>query len=413
MSLLHSVESMPALLPRYVSRFRCLGSDCEETCCRGWGVSIDQASYEAYTQGSSPLLPQPLHRHFERMPAPDSRENFARIKHEDQTGYCPFLEQNLCSIHRDLGEDKIPDVCFSFPRYTRKTDGLCEQVLTLSCPEAARLALLAPDAFDFVEGEARTRSATLGIVQQKHGLSLAEMSDVRFFCFQLMRTESLDIWERLALVGFFCDKLDKVIQGNGDQGVSGLINDFVTLIENGELVGPLSEIQPNFGLQVSLFYTIWNTRRAQQKSGAHQSVQERVAAGLCFREGTGELELEASVLKYRKGLASVQVAISDFPYLFDHYVLNEMFRDFFPFGSASVYENYLGIVSRFCLLRFMLAAMSADDDKAPDKAMIVKGVWVFCRIYQHGNLSGLSGLALKEVGWDKIENIYGLLRTGT
>jgi len=40
----------------YAERFRCIGSACEDTCCKGWGIPIDREAYEKYRN----LPPSPL-----------------------------------------------------------------------------------------------------------------------------------------------------------------------------------------------------------------------------------------------------------------------------------------------------------------------------------------------------------------
>jgi len=42
--------------PEYAEQFRCIGPACEDSCCVGWRVDIDQATYEKYQTVS----PEPL-----------------------------------------------------------------------------------------------------------------------------------------------------------------------------------------------------------------------------------------------------------------------------------------------------------------------------------------------------------------
>lgn len=30
-----------ALMPEYMKKFKCIGGECEDTCCAGWTVSLD------------------------------------------------------------------------------------------------------------------------------------------------------------------------------------------------------------------------------------------------------------------------------------------------------------------------------------------------------------------------------------
>ncbi len=34
--------------PEYAEEFRCIGPACEDSCCVGWHVSIDEATYRKY-----------------------------------------------------------------------------------------------------------------------------------------------------------------------------------------------------------------------------------------------------------------------------------------------------------------------------------------------------------------------------
>ena len=37
-----------SLQPDYADEFRCLGAECEENCCQGWGVYVDKGTYTKY-----------------------------------------------------------------------------------------------------------------------------------------------------------------------------------------------------------------------------------------------------------------------------------------------------------------------------------------------------------------------------
>lgn len=406
MPILHRTEKCTALFPRYVGHFRCIGADCEATCCSGWDISLDQATAEAYTHPQKHHLPARTKRLENKIriqkPTP-SRECYAKMVNDPGTNDCPGLDGGWCAIQRDFGEDKLANTCFDYPRYTRNLQGNIEQTMTLSCPEAARLALLQADAFDFAEGEIVLRPETVSLIGEKWGISLDEMNEIRIFCFQLMRSEGLQVWEKLVVLGAFCRELDRVIQTEKSPAMADLLGNFQFVIESGEIMKMLSRIQPDYDFQARLFHTVWKTRREQARSPLRQRVQDAVARGLdADREG-------ALLENYRRGLKHLPEALAATPYLLEHYVLNEMFREFFPFGAQSAYQNYLGIVFRFGCLRFMLAALSVDAASMPDREALIGTVGTFCRIYQYDSLAELFNEALKEVGWDRLEDAFGLL----
>src|SRR5580698_9334351 len=86
------------LRPQYVESFRCIGSACEDTCCPGWSVPIDQATYEKYTA----IVPNP---------EGTKRSDFARIR-TTSTAACFFLdEERLCTIQKQHGPSLLSHTC--------------------------------------------------------------------------------------------------------------------------------------------------------------------------------------------------------------------------------------------------------------------------------------------------------------
>ncbi len=39
---------LESLHPLYAKKFRCIGAECEDVCCRGWEVTIDKETYRKY-----------------------------------------------------------------------------------------------------------------------------------------------------------------------------------------------------------------------------------------------------------------------------------------------------------------------------------------------------------------------------
>ena len=67
------------LQPRSYHAFRCIGADCEDTCCVGWIVNIDKHTYEAYQHCDDPELGSRLHELVTINPASTSDDNYAHV----------------------------------------------------------------------------------------------------------------------------------------------------------------------------------------------------------------------------------------------------------------------------------------------------------------------------------------------
>lgn len=412
MSILHFTRTFPALIPRYVSRFSCIGPECEDNCCTGWRVSIDKKTFNAYRQTTQPELSVLFAKNIKRQRSLSSDANYARIALKPETQECPMLEERLCSVQKKMNESYLSNTCFTYPRSSRDFGGQYEQALTLSCPEAARHALLDADAFDFLESTITVRTESLAKVEPKYGMPLELMNEVRIFCLQLMRTDGLELWQKLAVLGVFCETLTDTLANGGHAAVPSLLDSFVSLVEQGLVLDALREMQPNHAAQARVFSTFWQSRTGLTASAVQNQVIAAIAAGLGGDPVSGTVTLENLTAAYSAGVTRLPEALEKAPHLLEHYILNEMFHDLFPFKGSSPYDHYLQLISRFGLLRLMLAAVCNTDGALPDAAALVRTVHVYCRRFQHDdNFAQRVNQALKSCGFDKLEKLYGFLRT--
>ena len=42
------MSKLKALVPQYLKDFTCIGSNCEETCCKNWKITVDKETYKKY-----------------------------------------------------------------------------------------------------------------------------------------------------------------------------------------------------------------------------------------------------------------------------------------------------------------------------------------------------------------------------
>ena len=140
--------------PSYFWEFRCNGSACGSHCCRDWRIPVDTAAWERLA----------------RLPSKDRKAVFSKLvekedadwetKHEEN-GACSFLgADGLCCLQTTYGEAYLPDICDSYPRVSYRFDDYVEQSLALTCPVAARLALLPDSPMRFEERTVPARRAS-------------------------------------------------------------------------------------------------------------------------------------------------------------------------------------------------------------------------------------------------------------
>lgn len=397
-------------MPRFVERFRCIGPRCEDTCCSDWAIYVDKKTYKAYRKAAPPELDH-LMENIVRLNGGSDNSPYAAIMPVGELRRCPALTDGLCSVHATLGESYLSNVCHSYPRTNRSAHGQFEQMITLSCPEAARLALLADDAFDFVEAPVQLRESEVVKVDSRFDFSPEVMTEIRIFCLNLVRTRELALWQRLALLGNFCDSLTHLCITKQQAAAPTLINDFVRVIENGDLVAALDLIQPNHEAQSQVFATLWGAKGFETGSAAQRELIRQIS-GKLGADDSGQVTAEGLVAAYRRGLGRLDEALAETPWWLENYLVNEMFTQFVPFNGNNPYDGFVRIVARFGLLRLLLAAQCNTGDGPPPLATLTTTVYLYCRRFQHDRDYGdRVNTALYESGWADLNKLYTLLRT--
>ena len=160
--------------PSYFDEFRCIASNCPDSCCKEWDVQVDAAAARYYRSLSGPLgdrLREVL------------KDADGETVMEITQGRCPmWRDDGLCRIQAELGEEALCKTCREFPRLTHDYGDFIEKGLELSCPEAARIILSAAPAPYICEetpdpGEAEYDTEAMDVLKQTRAAALSLISD--------------------------------------------------------------------------------------------------------------------------------------------------------------------------------------------------------------------------------------------
>ena len=122
---------MQYTVPHYYNKFHCTADQCEDTCCAGWQIMIDERSLKKYRKVKGAFG----NRLFNSI---DWKEG-SFLQYD---GRCAFLdENNLCDICLELGSDMFCKTCRNYPRHIEEFPNVREISLSFSCMEAGKLIL--------------------------------------------------------------------------------------------------------------------------------------------------------------------------------------------------------------------------------------------------------------------------------
>ena len=119
---------MKVYAPAYYKNFECIADKCENNCCIGWEIDIDEDSLLLYSKHSD------IMRNIQN----DDNPHFI-LKEKER---CPYLnDKNLCDLIIKYGKGYLCQICRDHPRFFNYFDSRCEIGLGLTCPTAAKLII--------------------------------------------------------------------------------------------------------------------------------------------------------------------------------------------------------------------------------------------------------------------------------
>ena len=131
-------------IPDYYKEFKCIADKCEDTCCAGWQIVIDEASKNRYKKVRGNFM----WRMF------CSVDWINGVFRQDEQKRCAFLnEQNLCDLYTACGEKSLCKTCKQYPRHIEEFEGVREITLSISCPEVARILMARKAPVEFLSYE--------------------------------------------------------------------------------------------------------------------------------------------------------------------------------------------------------------------------------------------------------------------
>lgn len=374
---------MKLLQPRYFEAFHCIGSTCEDTCCVGWIVNVDKPTYEKYQNCSSAEPASSLHTLITINENRSNDDDYARIALNGTT--CPFLSESLCSIQQRLGEEYLPKMCATYPRNRNSVDDVFQQSLDLSCPEAARLALLNSAPIEFDEKEYTDGSIRPGYVPALDMSGLTASSepyrsfrDVQRRVISLLQNRSYPMWKRLFMLGSVCENPAMDLDALNDRIPNGF---------------PPPSVPPAAQLEAVLELIV-------ARIGADSSPRRFLE---CYREfmsgieWTTESTMDDIARRYAEAHAQYYVPfMSRHEHILEHYLVNYAFRTLFPFGvpesnhrlcnnrvASPIRAQYMLMAAHYAITRTLLIGTAGFHKSAFGIDHVIKVVQSCTKTFEH------------------------------
>jgi lysine-N-methylase len=427
--------------PTYAAAFRCIGASCEDTCCRGWAIPLDKATYNQYQKFPPGKLGSVVSQYVSINATPGAPDAvFARILPTSpptspvtfpvtSSGACPFFTtDNLCAVQKEYGPGLLSATCSAYPRALNLVEGVLEGALTLSCPEAARNVLLVPDSTDAAgnlsSGEFRTDTALrLG----RNGSSATykpyrHFHAIRSLLIDIVKHRSRPLWQRLVLIGSLCKSLDHVTAEYEDKEVPAILADHRQTLQqlgHDSLRASLQAIPVQPGLKLGVVLKLTDARVQDKESGSRF-----MDVFWSFIEGIGSGTDTAGKDDVQRYLLAKQTYHDPFfaksPFILENYLVNYIFQNLFPFGHEatsrfkprSIFEEYILLATQFAWVDTLLVGVAGHYREAFGEEHVVKVVQSFSRAVEHNPYISTSiNEFMAHLQMDNLEGMAVMLRS--
>lgn len=224
--------------PSYYDNFKCIGSKCQDSCCAGWEIEIDEATAEGYRE-----IGGEIGRRLKENITETEEEIYFNLRENKR---CPFLnDNNLCDLIIELGEDCLCDICREHPRHYEWFGDYTEIGLGLCCEEAGRLLFESSDKIRIIEVRQNNDSECDDYLENEYIDDdvdfCAEDADdsekeyielllrVRKVAFSLVQNRAMAITNRLELLLKFAEKIQKCIDTDDYETIKKTIDNYSDL----------------------------------------------------------------------------------------------------------------------------------------------------------------------------------------
>ena len=409
--------------PSYADSFRCIGSACEDTCCQGWNVPIDQPAWDRYQSLSegplSDLIRASLIRKPEIAAEPRAAKPVFAIIRMNAQNECPMLSaDHLCRIQAELGESLLSHACATFPRYVHSLGGVEEKALTLSCPEAARLVLLTPDLLAEPAQPHRSDELNPPIITGTAQDLPADFWQIRAVVLKLVQNRLYPLWQRLFLMDVLCRRLDAIAQGEVKLSVPAFLADFESTVATGSLRPGMAALPMDNGAQLDVVLRL--AGMMLHKSNVRPRFAECIEA---FTTGIGNgpgATFESLRAQYTQAYERAYAPFFDrHPHIMENFLINTILRCQFPFGKdamrngtpPSMTREFALLAAQFALMRGLLIGVAGFHGKEFSTDHVVHTMQAASKHFEHHTeFLNLAYALLVERNMDGARGLATLLR---
>ena len=344
---------MKIRVPEYFKDFKCIASKCEDTCCAGWGIVIDDVTYDRYknVQGKfgERLRSEIVH---------EAGENIFVLKGNN----CPFLnKEKTCDIYINIGEENLCYTCQQYPRYTEEFGSLREIGISLSCPEAARIMLNNDKKVTF---ELSENEEVVSSYNDINAQLFIELLQSRNIVMDMLQDRDIDLRKRVALALLFVDEIQEKIDESEIKEIKSVREKYLDKGFLEELINELEEYRDNEGIKYDNIQEYFNVFRDLKHITPNDPLGLNDALRYFWQADEDE---ELYILKHKQFVEYYEDKIYKFENILVYFVFRYFMKAVFDYDALAKIKT--AIIS-YMMIRELAVVRYIENNEFTDEDMV-------------------------------------------
>jgi lysine-N-methylase len=369
--------------PEYVQNFSCIGSACEDHCCKQWNITLDKTTYNKYLKSEIPGVKNIAIENITK--TKKSHSSWALVKLNEQ-GNCSYLESdNLCKIHKTMGPEALSGTCSLYPRQYVLYKKERIESLSLSCPEATRKVLLTDTALNI-----NNFNVTQTNFNSRPDIGI-EGKIINLFCANLLMVPQDRIEQNLYAMTCFLLYAEKQT-GTLDDKFAALENVYSALIQqlqNGETLKAMANINSEPFFELALIYGIRGAiDEAKGCRGSATLGKFTDRLNQHFATTHTQQELDANLAKLKQGWDNTALPwLNQRQYILRNYFQYRLYHDRFAIDkSIPVMKQLYLLVVDYFYVKSLLSAYVLEKGGLTEQT-VVDVMYSYHSYRQHNELA--------------------------
>lgn len=389
----HAKETHTFLMPDYYAHFSCKMGDCRSACCVGWPISISMQNYFDLLGMDCPKhLRDKLDCGLQIYDYP-TQERYAYFA-PDYNGDCPLrMKDGRCSLHAEMGEEVLPEICRLYPRGIRIESGICECSCANSCEAVLELLFTRKEPITFIIKQL-TVQISPGSARTNHFETLGSEQEIRLRFISILQDRRTSLKNRILTLGSVLDNMNYLIETRNADSLETMLNEPISLKTQD------SEVDREH-LQFGLHIAETMLERLDDRS---KSIRQYGTAALdYFRSGSNEFQ------QYQTASEHFEALFPNWEIFFEHWLVNHVFFSQFPFQDRplSMHNEYAAICALYALLRLLALGWMSGKSRASD---LIDAVAAAFRLVDHTSFDHYTVQMLLNLHCTNPDPLHDLIR---